>query len=295
VSRSGRREPDLTGEHSHRPSDGPSVTVAPVVRVAVDEREAELASDELWRLGATAIEERPSQLVAGFADPESATTAAVALARRWPVEAVDADAELQVALDAWRKHAGPVRAGTRLVVVPTWLPHDGIGGHGDVVLRIDPGRAFGSGSHASTRAALAATERLVTRGVTVLDVGSGSGVLAIAAAVLGALRVVAVDIDAEARRATTANAFVNGVHFGVHASIDDVAGEFDVVLANIGAETLIDLADRLAGHVAPGGALVLAGLLARKWAPVVAAFPKMAVARVAELEGWSTVVLRAAT
>jgi ribosomal protein L11 methyltransferase len=267
---------------------------SPVVRVTVDPHDAELASGELWALGATAIEERPGQLIAGFPDAAAAMEAVGAVAARWPAEAADVDGrELDAALDAWREFAGPMRAGERIVVVPAWLPHAEVGRPGDVVVRIDPGRAFGSGSHPTTRGMLTACERVVTRGASVLDLGCGSGVLAITAAVLGAGRVVAVDVDAEARRATTANAFLNGVTFNVVPTIDDVQGRFDVVLANIGGVVLVDLAASVMAHVAPGGAVVLGGLLARKWAPVVESYEGLTVARVAELAGWATVVLRA--
>jgi ribosomal protein L11 methylase PrmA len=276
-----------------RERDGAPVT-APVVRVTVDPHDAELASGELWALGATAIEERPGQLIAGFGTVEGAVETAALLSARWPAEAVDIDsAEIDAAFDAWREFAGPVRAGAHLVVVPAWLPHEEVGRPGDYVVRIDPGRAFGSGAHPTTRGMLTACERYVTRGASVLDLGCGSGVLAVTAAVLGAGRVVAVDVDADARRATTANAFLNGVNFEVVSSINDVSGRFDVVLANIGGVVLVDLAKEVLAHVAAGGAVVLGGMLARRWAAVVEAYEGLTVARVAELAGWSTVALRA--
>ena len=119
---------------------------------------------------------------------------------------------------------------------------------------IDPGRAFGSGSHPSTLLALAALEALVLPGSTVLDVGCGSGVLAVAAARLGAGRVVAIDIDPAAHEATLDNAARNGVAVEVSATpLGEVAGRFDVVVANLLAPTLVELAAPLGERVGEQG------------------------------------------
>ena len=141
---------------------------------------------------------------------------------------------------------GPVRVG-RLHVRPSWLePHDDPPAAGERCVLLDPSRAFGSGSHPSTVACLAAVDRWVGAGTSVLDVGCGSGVLAVAAAALGVSPVVAVDVDPGAVAATAANATANGVVVDARVgSADAVEGRFDLVLANIGAATIVELAPAL--------------------------------------------------
>lgn len=209
-------------------------------------------------------------------------------------------------LDAWRDHARPQPAGHRLVVVPAWLDDDR-GHDGRIPVVLDPGRAFGSGGHASTRVALAALDALLvdvpprdaeaegggpTRGgatgagPTVLDVGCGSGVLAIAALLLGAGRARAVDVDPEAVRATAENAARNGVADRLEVddrSLDDVPGPYELVVANVLAPTLVELAPGLVAHLAPGGHLVLAGMLDDQAARVVTAVER--AARAADRSG----------
>ena len=151
-------------------------------------------------------------------------------------------------LDAWRTWAAPIRAGRGVVLHPAWIPMPDPPAAGDLVVVLDPGRAFGSGSHESTRLAVAAIEDLGVPGARVLDVGCGSGVLAVVAALLGAAEVVAVDVDPEAVAATEANAAANGVADRVRARSSPVAEldePYDVVVANIGGRTLFDLAGDL--------------------------------------------------
>jgi ribosomal protein L11 methyltransferase len=169
-----------------------------------------------------------------------------------------------------------VRAGRRFVVHPAWVPRDEqvAGREDDLVVVIDPGRSFGSGSHESTRLALAVLEDLVQPGDRVLDVGCGSGVLAVAAGLLGASAVVAIDVEADAVAATRDNAVANGVADRVRpsaTSLAAVAGAYEVVVANIGGGVLAGLAPDLVRCVAPGGALVLSGLLEEQVGAVVAA------------------------
>lgn len=272
-----------------------------VIEVAVGD--AELAADLCWFAGATAVGERALAggrvgLDVGFTTDDDAVLAAATLGRRLPaatVAVVDAGPALDAALDAWKAHARPVRAGRRLVVWPDWLDPDGPDGAvvraGDVVVRLDPRRAFGSGSHPSTRLCLVALEDLAGAATAVLDVGCGSGVLAIAAALLGAAPVVAVDVDPVAVAATLDNAAANGVADRVTASTTPVGaldGTFAVVTANIGAATLVDLADDIVARLAPGATLVLAGLLASTWTHVRAAYEAHGLTLVAapEEDGW---------
>jgi ribosomal protein L11 methyltransferase len=157
-------------------------------------------------------------------------------------------------------------------------------------VEIDPGRAFGSGAHTTTRLVL---ERLVERSpVTVLDVGCGSGVLAVVAARLGAARVDAIDIDPAAKEATASNAARNAVHVNVRdESLDALDGPYDLVLANLLAPVLVAHAPDLVRLVAPGGRLVVSGVLVDRWAHVAAATKPLRVERVDELEGWAALTL----
>jgi ribosomal protein L11 methyltransferase len=157
--------------------------------------------------------------------------------------------------ERWRAGLTPVRAG-RWTVTPSWLaagaPHE---------LVIDPGQAFGTGHHETTTLCLEALDATPLEGRTLLDVGTGSGVLAIAAARSGAT-VTAVDTDTLAVEAATANADRNGVRVTVaHGGVERVAGRaFDVVVANLDSATLATLASRLRDVLAPAGALIASGV-----------------------------------
>lgn len=264
-----------------------------LVRVIVEAGpEAEAAAGDLWLHGPAAVEERTAgegcvELVAGFADEAAASRVAAAL--RWSA-AVEPAPDEATWREAWRAYARPVVVGG-VAVVPAWLPAP----PADLVVRVDPGTAFGTGSHPSTRVVLLALQALVQPGCSVLDVGSGTGVLAVAAALLGAGRIVAVDVVAEAVEATAANARLNGVGVDArHAVVDDVEGRFDVVLANIGAATLTSMAPALAERV--DGVLVLAGLLDHQMPDVVAAYGRcgLELDSCGSEEGWSAPVLRQA-
>jgi len=190
--------------------------------------------------------------------------------------------------------------GVSIVVRPTWSrartrP-------GDVTVEIDPGMAFGTGSHATTRMCLRAVLRLLagapgTAETTVLDVGCGTGVMAIAARLLGARRAVAVDIDPVAVEATRQNSRRNRA--GVRASatpVEDVRGRFDVVVANILSGELKRLAPALAERTAPGGYLVLSGILESEACGVSSHFEQHGLVpyRRYSTGGWSALVLRRA-
>jgi ribosomal protein L11 methyltransferase len=143
---------------------------------------------------------------------------------------------------------------------------------GKPVVRLDPGLAFGTGSHPSTRLVLDFVEREMHGGERVLDYGCGSGILAIAAAKLGAGQVDAVDVDPQAVEAARVNADANGVRVCACAPEALPAGNYDLVLSNILAQPLIVLAPLLASRTVPGGRLALAGLLAAQAAEVADAY-----------------------
>ena len=176
-------------------------------------------------------------------------------------------------------------------IVPTW--HEVPAGATEVI-RLDPGLAFGTGTHATTRMCLRWIAAHPPRGQRVLDYGCGSGILAIGAALHGAASVDAVDIDEAAVQATIDNASANGVQL-VAGLPDQASGVYDTVLANILATPLKVLAPLLAGHVAPGGALVLAGVLERQTAELQAAYRPWLSLEVADTEdGWVLLVARRA-
>jgi len=163
--------------------------------------------------------------------------------------------------EAWKAQFQPLRLG-RILVTPSWIDPPA-GGEG-VVLRLDPGMAFGTGLHPTTQLCVAALQDLLQGGEVVLDVGTGSGILAIAAMKLGAARCVAVDIDAQAARVATANAARNAVVVDVRCGGIDRAPDaaYDVVVANLLAGLVIDLAAALRERTRPGGHCIVSGILA---------------------------------
>jgi len=163
----------------------------------------------------------------------------------------------------------PIRCGERIWIVPSWhqAPDPGA-----LNLRLDPGLAFGTGSHPTTRLVLAWLERTVRGGERVLDYGCGSGILALAAALLGAREVAATDLDPLALEATASSARANGLAVEVAAPESVRGGTFDIVVANILANPLIALEPVLAARTRPGGRLALSGILAAQADDVLVAF-----------------------
>lgn len=179
----------------------------------------------------------------------------------------------------------PVPIGTRLLVAPSWHAQDPEDARVRIVL--DPGLAFGTGSHPTTRMCLQWLCEELRPGQSVIDYGCGSGILAIAAARLGAGSVTGVDIDPQALASAAANAAVNGVRIELRGSSDTPPAPADVVLANILANPLKVLAALLCSLVRPGGQLVLAGLLDRQADEVSAAYPDFDLHAWASVEGWT--------
>lgn len=190
----------------------------------------------------------------------------------------------------WKAGLEPVRVGD-LVVAPPW---HATGGADELV--IEPGQAFGTGHHETTAGCLAALQELPLGGARVLDVGCGSGILAIAAARLGADTVVAVDTDPLAVEATVANAAVNDVVVDARAgSAAGVDGAFDVVVANLDTATLGALAGALSARLGPGGTLVASGVSRERVGEAVAALAAAGlVPDVREGTEWAVLVARPA-
>ena len=178
--------------------------------------------------------------------------------------------------EAWKEHFPVLRVG-RIVIRPSWRRHRAAAD--EVVVALDPGMAFGTGLHPTTRLTLAALDDLASRGVLtgarVLDVGCGSGILAIAAVKLGARTAEGVDTDPIAIESTAANARRNRLIRRVSARLGTLPtgdGAFDVVVANLIASVLIELAPLLRDEVRPGGAVVASGIFVDREADVRSAF-----------------------
>ena len=168
--------------------------------------------------------------------------------------------------EAWKAHYQPLRIGQRLLIRPLWIEAETM--PGDVEIALDPGMAFGTGTHPTTQLCLEALERLISPAQDVLDLGSGSGILSIAAAKLGARKVLALDIDPVAVEATAGNARANGVQDKIIAqqgSLDTLlhsARRFDVIIVNILARVILQLTTEGLGEILrPGGLAIFSGII----------------------------------
>ena len=260
------------------------------VRLLVDSKQAELLSDALMEAGALSVSLEDADAGTAdetplFGEPDYPT------AELWPhsiaLVLLEEHADVAKILAAAANQAGipvpgeytietvaeqdwvrltqsqfdPIPISPRLWIVPTW--HEAPDSSA-INLKLDPGLAFGTGSHPTTRLCLRWLDQHLAGGETLLDYGCGSGILAIAAARLGATRVDGVDIDAQAVTASRDNATLNGVAAHVYLPGELAPGQYDVVVANILTNPLKGMAPLLAGRVCPGGRLVLSGILAEQ-------------------------------
>jgi ribosomal protein L11 methyltransferase len=178
----------------------------------------------------------------------------------------------------------PIRISERLWIVPSWHESPDPAA---INLILDPGMAFGTGSHPTTRLCLEWLERTVSPSCSVLDYGCGSGILAIAAARLGAGRVAGVDIDPQAVESARANAERNEVSALFADSAEPVAGEYDLVVANILSNPLRVLAPAICAHVRSGGCLALSGILREQAEEIIAIYAQWLPMEVADTrEDW---------
>jgi ribosomal protein L11 methyltransferase len=252
----------------------------------------ELAADALWSLGAVAVEERDGELWTSLGDDKPWVAAAMPTA--WPYRFVEMD---DAAADTWRQFAQPTHISPNLVVTPTWVCYEAA--VGERVISIEPGATFGMGDHPTTVLSLGAAELLVRDGDTVLDVGCGSGVLAIAALRLGARQAVGIDINPASVEVSRANARVNGVADRLdvsNAPLADISAArpagFDLIFANILAPALIELADDLKRCLKPVGHLVISGILATNFDHVLEALLPLEVVAIATMDVWAAVTLQ---
>ncbi len=285
------------------------VSAAPVVEVVVPVDDVDVVSLQLWALGATALAELPDAvggvlLRAGMPDQESARAAARTVGVRHATRVISEDPD-GAWWDGWRAYARPVRSGRVTVQpVPASSPASAPAsapapetrrepGSDGVRVVLDAARSFGTGAHPTTRLALAALSALRLQGRSVLDLGSGSGVLAVAAALLGAREVTAVDIDARARDTTRANAERNGVQVRIADRADGLQG-YDVVVANLPSEAWETLTTPAGSACGPDGTLIATGFLAERWATLAehVAGGGMEPYGADVLEGWECRLLR---
>ena len=205
--------------------------------------------------------------------------------------------------NAWKRFYHPTHLGQRLVVCPSWEHY--IPAEHELVMTLDPGMAFGSGTHHTTRLCCELLEQLPTAGCRVLDMGTGSGILSIAALLLGAKEAVGVDIDKTAVRTAAENAAQNG--FGpdrftalaadlIHQPLPEetTRGGFDLVLANIVADVIIALAPAIISHLRSGGCLVASGVILPRREDVIAALESagLIVTDAREQEGWCALLMK---
>ncbi|MEI7815899.1 MAG: 50S ribosomal protein L11 methyltransferase [Desulfuromonadales bacterium] len=181
---------------------------------------------------------------------------------------------------SWKVHFKPLRVGKHLLIVPTWEESPQL--PGDLVLRIDPGMAFGTGGHETTRLCLELLESIMESnkriGSSLLDLGTGSGILAMAASLLGAGRILALDIDPDAVDVAQENCALNELTAKIECGttpLEALTERFDIILANILAEELVRLAPYLIERLNPGGSLILSGILAEKEVIVRQGFESM--------------------
>ncbi|MEA3338706.1 MAG: 50S ribosomal protein L11 methyltransferase [Chloroflexota bacterium] len=178
--------------------------------------------------------------------------------------------------EAWKKQLKVLHIGQRIVIRPSWL--DYTPAPREIVIQLDPGMAFGTGLHPTTQMCLAALEGLIRPEARVLDLGTGSGILAIAAAKLGAGHVLAVDNDPVAEKTARGNVRANRVAKAVSVtsgSLADAPGSYDLVVVNILAKVIVEMAQQgLAERVRPGGMLIAAGIIADQKPEVVAALQR---------------------
>jgi ribosomal protein L11 methyltransferase len=263
--------------------------------VTVPAIEVELASDALWELGVVAIEERACadgyvELWTSLGDDASLVhTATVGFPSSWRCRTVALDVTVA---DTWRADAQPTAVSDDLVFCPAWV--DASFPAGVTVVQIEPGATFGMGDHPTTVLTMQLALAHIGPSVTVLDVGCGSGVLSVAACMLGAAGAVGIDIAPAAVGVTEANARANGVADLVTVSTTPLAlveGQFDLVLANILAPALIELAPHLKRVLAPGGVLIISGILAERHQHVLDVLAPLRVVRSAVLDVWTAIEL----
>ena len=195
---------------------------------------------------------------------------------------------------SWKEFFHPIKVGERIVIKPSWeeyVPMDG-----DLVIELDPGMAFGTGTHHTTAMCCRALEEVVKPGHIVFDVGTGSGILAVAAAKLGASSVQAVDFDSVAVRVAKENVAINKVEHIIHVGQGDlltgITGQADIVIANIIADIVIKLLADIPARLKDNGVFIASGIITERLSDVTAAMlaQNLVIDKVIEEGGWVAIV-----
>jgi len=203
-----------------------------------------------------------------IAESDNAIEAVSYLRERFTACEIDNEIKCELVDDAdwnenWKKYFKAFEIGKKLAICPSWESYDNADNR--TVISLDPGAAFGTGSHATTSLCLEILENRVTNDTTVLDIGTGSGILAIAADLLGAKSAIGVDIDAQSVKTAIANAEINGVsektQFLVGDLAEKVSGKYDIVCANIVADVVMRLFDNVANFMKDDGILIVSGII----------------------------------
>lgn len=196
---------------------------------------------------------------------------------------------------AWKKYYHPVKISERFTIVPTWEEYTPVSSD-ELIIELDPGMAFGTGTHPTTVMCIQALERTVTKGDKIIDVGTGSGVLSIAAAMLGAEKVIALDLDEVAVNSARQNIELNKVQHVVDVAqnnlLDGVNGKADIVVANILAEVILRFTDDVASVVKDGGFFIASGIIQQKKQEVKDAMIKAGfhIEETIQMEDWVAII-----
>lgn len=197
---------------------------------------------------------------------------------------------------SWKKYYKPINLTEKLVIKPSWEEYEKK--NNEIVIEMDPGMAFGTGTHETTKMCSVLLEKYIKPGDTVVDLGCGTGILSIIAAKLGAQSVTAVDIDEVAARVSKENCVINGVEDKVTAYkgiIDDLKKEkSDIIVANIIANVIIDIAGKISSYLKKDGLFITSGIIKERRAEVLDAYEKSGFKceQIEELGEWVAIVFR---
>lgn len=197
--------------------------------------------------------------------------------------------DVESCLENWKKYFSPIKVGKKILIRPVW--RDDFDAGDRKVLNIDPGLAFGTGTHETTRLCLEALEKYVHDGTAMLDVGCGSGILSVAGLILGAKSAVGIDIDALAVKASLQNARLNGVddrYTAVQGNLaDKVSGTFDVITANIVADAIIMLSKDIEKLMDENTVYIMSGIVDSRLDDVISSLPEsLKIIEQSEEKGW---------
>ena len=203
--------------------------------------------------------------------------------------------DVEACLDNWKKYFYPIEIGEKLLVRPVW--REDYDPKGRTVLHLEPGIAFGTGTHETTRLCLEALEKYVSDGAAVLDVGCGSGILAVASLLLGAKSAIGIDIDELAVKSSIENAERNGVsdrYTAIHGNLaDEVTGTYDIITANIVADAIIMLSGDIEKHMHTDTVYIMSGIIDSRLEDVLSALPKtLKIIETRTDKGWYCLVAK---